>query len=314
MRKLLFYALIFIYGINAHAQEKIQTENGLKSDFIYKNGNIGIGVSPSWKLDIQGAGTKSGIHLKKTDAVTASWYLHPGRLGKGEFTIGDDSQYRLTILANGNIGIGTTNPSSKLSVYGDIAKLTTTGYDNTFDNFIKYGHKSDLESGTAKVNRWHGIDATITAGSASSNKMKFRLYGGGYGNEAPIDVMTLTGSGRVGIGTINPQSELAVNGTITSKEVKVTLDGWSDFVFNNDYKLIDLEDVEIFISKNNRLPDIPSKTEVVENGINLGEMDAKLLQKIEELTLYMIDMNQRMKSVEAENKSLKKEVNILKAL
>jgi len=115
-------------------------------------------------------------------------------------------------------------------------------------------------------------------------------------------------------GTTDPQSKLAVNGTITSKEVIVTTDGWSDFVFDNHYKLKDLEEVKQFIEENNHLPDIPSEKEVLVSGIELGKMDAKLLQKVEELTLYMIEMNQRMKTVEAENKSLKEEINILKAL
>jgi hypothetical protein len=115
---------------------------------------------------------------------------------------------------NNNVGIGTTNPSEKLSVLGGISRLTLTGVDGTFDNLIKYGHKSDLESGTSYANRWHGIDATITAGTPDNNKLKFRLYAGGAGNAEPIDVMTLLGNGKVGIGTTTPNQKLDVNGNI----------------------------------------------------------------------------------------------------
>jgi len=116
----------------------------------------------------------------------------------------------------------------------------------------------------------------------------------------------------VGIGTSNTGShKLAVEGTIGAREIKVEVGTWSDFVFNKDYELKDLEEVETFIEENNHLPDVPSEKEVLENGIALGEMDATLLQKIEELTLYMIEMNKRMKSVEDENKSLKEKINIL---
>ena len=76
---------------------------------------------------------------------------------------------------------------------------------------------------------------------------------------------------------------LAVNGDIHTQEVRVDMNGWSDFVFNNDYSLPTLDEVETHIKANGHLKDIPSEAEVKANGINLGEMDARLLQKIEEL-------------------------------
>lgn len=105
---------------------------------------------------------------------------------------------------------------------------------------------------------------------------------------------------------------MAVNGTIHTKEVKVDLNGWSDFVFERDYELRTLEEIEDYISDNKHLPEIPTEDEVTENGINLGEMDAKLLQKIEELTLYMIEMNKQVQELKAENRILKDEIFDLK--
>ncbi|MFV0417921.1 MAG: hypothetical protein ACK5KT_04180 [Dysgonomonas sp.] len=102
--------------------------------------------------------------------------------------------------------------------------------------------------------------------------------------------LTILGTGRVGIGTDSPQSLLDVNGTIRSKEVKIEATGWPDFVFDKDYKLPSLEDVEIHINEKGTLPNIPSEKDVKENGIDVGEIQAKLLQKIEELTLYVIDL------------------------
>ena len=121
--------------------------------------------------------------------------------------------------------------------------------------------------------------------------------------------------GNVGIGTNNPDAKLAVNGKIHTKEVKVDLTGWSDFVFYDNYKLPTLKEVENHIKENGHLKDIPSAKEVEKNGIYLGEMNSKLLQKIEELTLYtiqqekeIVDLNKlksKIQALEKENESLK---------
>lgn len=94
---------------------------------------------------------------------------------------------------------------------------------------------------------------------------------------------------RVGIGTVAPDARymLSVNGAIRAKEVVVE-SGWADFVFEDDYKLRSLREVESYIKKNGHLPEIPSAKEVQENGVKVAESVTKLLHKIEELTLYTI--------------------------
>ena len=86
------------------------------------------------------------------------------------------------------------------------------------------------------------------------------------------------------------------------------MEGWSDFVFKKDYILPTLTEVENHINKNGHLENIPSEKEVLKNGINLGEMDSKLLQKIEELTLYVIDLNKKLDKQNQELDSLKKKL------
>ena len=137
-------------------------------------------------------------------------------------------------------------------------------------------------------------------------------YGGDFEGGVRIQGPKTIFDGVVGIGTTNPDPNfnLSVNGRIRSKEVKVEAN-WSDFVFYDDYKLRTLEEVEEHIKENGHLPEIPSEADVTENGINLGEMNAKLLMKIEELTLYMIDLNKEVKQLKSENQELKEKVKSL---
>ena len=119
--------------------------------------------------------------------------------------------------------------------------------------------------------------------------------------------LAITSTGNIGIGVINPQNKLDVAGTIRATEVKVEA-GWADFVFDKDYKLPTLQDVENHINTHKHLPDIPSEKEVKENGVSLGEMQAKLLQKIEELTLYVIDLKKENEEQEKKISELQYEL------
>ena len=88
--------------------------------------------------------------------------------------------------------------------------------------------------------------------------------------------------------------------------------GWCDYVFDAKYKLMPLEELQQFINANKHLPNIPPASEVETNGLPIGEMTPKMMEKIEELTLYVLALNERMKVLEQENESLRKHITNLK--
>ena len=145
------------------------------------------------------------------------------------------------------------------------------------------------------------ISAVVTNAPAGGGSA---ITFGTWSGAALAERVRIDGSGNVGIGTANPQSKLAVNGTITTKEVVVTATGWSDYVFQPAYRLRPLTEVAAYIKENHRLPEIPSEAEVQQNGVGLGEMQAKLLAKIEELTLHMIQADERNNGLEQKNREL----------
>lgn len=132
----------------------------------------------------------------------------------------------------------------------------------------------------------------------------------GYGNRNVYinrytsngDVIMTAGSGQVGIGVDDPEYKLDVAGTIRADEIMVTTTG-ADFVFADDYQLRPLSEVKAFITENKHLPEIKSAQEMQENGVGINELQIQLLQKIEELTLYILQQEERIKAMEAELKN-----------
>ncbi len=121
-------------------------------------------------------------------------------------------------------------------------------------------------------------------------------------------------NGPVAIGSSATGShKLAVNGSIGAREIKVEAAGWSDFVFDSGYELRSLTEVEKYVRENGHLPEIPNEEDVKVNGVNLGEMNAKLLQKIEELTLYLIEQNKELKAQNEELKMQRQEIETLRS-
>lgn len=118
--------------------------------------------------------------------------------------------------------------------------------------------------------------------------------------------------GKLGLGKQNTEDKLEVNGQIHARSVKVDLEKWADHVFKKDYDLKELQDIEAYIQTHGHLPEIPAASSVLEEGINLGEMNRLLLQKVEELTLYLIEKDRQLNHLTKRMRGLENEVNTLK--
>lgn len=113
-------------------------------------------------------------------------------------------------------------------------------------------------------------------------------------------------NGNVGIGTTTPDEKLAVNGVIHSKEVRVDLKAWPDYVFKPRYNLLTLNEVKTFVEQNHHLPEMPSAQEVETKDLKLGEINTLLTKKVEELTLYLFEKDAEVTTLKSNFDSLEK--------
>ncbi|AUP79681.1 tail fiber protein [Flavivirga eckloniae] len=210
----------------------------------------------------------------------------------------------MTLTSNGRVGIGTSTPVYKLHVTSGV-QIGSTTLGITAGSAENSWIRDEWLTGNYGPAKWDQALAKWVRPSGTFNDIGgivFQDEGTYFLREKAGTKLEYTNteflntaymfanmfSGNVGIGTITPDEKLAVNGKIHTKEVRVDLSGWSDFVFEEDYNLPSLKEVEQYIKDKGHLQNIPNAEEVKEQGILLGEMNAKLLQKIEELTLYTI--------------------------
>jgi len=231
--------------------------------------------------------TDNQVNLLMYTHNQAQWNFYAqddGRLIFKRTTNNPDGGVKMALKGN-FVGIGTTSPSSLLDLKSSNNNRLRFNYQDTPSiGFVP-------NNGNSIFHISHTLDNRLTISQGS--------------NVAQNELVTIHNSGSVGIGTTNPGVyKLAVKGKIRAEEIKVET-GWADYVFREGYRLPTLKEVERHIKENGHLINIPSAKEVKANGIQLGEMNKLLLEKIEELTLYTLQQQNLLEVQDKENKELK---------
>lgn len=212
---------------------------------------------------------------------------------------------KMIIAANGNVGINSFSPAQKLDVNGNVS----------INNHAILLHWNNDENHGL---RYAGVGYPFANNTTIDGPALYGYSGGvlGLKNIAGNTEKTALRwdiNGNVGIGTdlasnsyntIANYFKLSVNGSVRAKEVVVET-GWADFVFEKNYRLKSLGEIEKYIAQNGRLPDVPSASEIEKNGANVGEILKLQMQKIEELTLYMIEQDKKIQQMQQELNALK---------
>jgi hypothetical protein len=289
--KNLCFTIVLILSANIGFSQLLPTGT-VTTDNKYRSGGIGIGYStaPSFgtnKFLVNGSSIFSGgITINSTRGLTIGSPSIPSFWSSTNWGIKSDSPF-IVSSTNPFIKVYSSDPTA--FAYGDFAVATVNG------GWSERALKGDV------VLRSYTSGSFIFANEAAGN-LKFVTKEFDNGTVQAKTQMIITKTGNIGIGTETPDTKLAVNGTIHAREVIVDLVGWPDYVFQDDYNLMSLEELEKSININKHLPNIPSACEIENNGIQLGQMNKKLIEKVEELTLYIIQLNKELQEVKSQLK------------
>ncbi|MCX6278571.1 MAG: hypothetical protein NT004_10785 [Bacteroidetes bacterium] len=262
-------------------------QNNIKMT-VTPTGRVGINTkTPSQALEVCHRDTTGGINLNQLDTSLKKSEIKFSIAGVGHWSMGhylsasrpnsffiwnqNREKTELFIADNGMMGINTEWPAARLDVNGDLRVESLAGNGQAFLQADNSGHVTAVPVNSGGIGLWQTTNGT--------------------------DIYRL--NGKVGIGVIPPGSstyKLLVEGGIVARDLKVTIQTpFPDFVFSENYPLKSLRDLESFIHENRRLPEMPSAEDITrEQGFEVGEMQIKLVKKIEELTLYLIDQQKQI--------------------
>ncbi len=290
----------------------------VKGISIFKNGFVHVGnnnITDQASLSISGSsdfpshfnyGTTGHTYIRGGNKIYGGFGVYANRrpskvyindqpgeqFGTAAYKPGGD-----IILAGGggNVAIGIDNPDYKMLIYSGTPEAAS---NNT--QIFKLRGRNPIQVFSDEFNTDRGYIKGVTNRTITSQFSREGIEIGTGGGDIYLTaagylpaLMVNGTTNNIGLGTNNPAYKLDVCGTIRAKEVRVST-GWCDYVFSDDYKLRSLVEVEQFIKTNKHLPDVTAGNEIETEGLEVGKVSAQMIKKIEELTLYVIDLQKQV--------------------
>jgi len=232
-------------------------------------------------------------------------------------TLGSNFYHGLNFGFDNNNYMSITNPISTNELYFGRWDYSWKGWNRIWHSGNLNNTETDFNAKALNCSKIllnipgttdqiNGLTIDVASFGTFENAVRssfFKVRDIGAGNNIPF---IIRGDGNVGIGVNNPNVKLDVGGTIRAQEVKVCINQGCDFVFSKNYKLMQLDELEKFVTTKQHLPEISSEKEMIDNGLEMKEFQMKLLQKTEEMTLYIINLNKKIKNQDQKIKSLER--------
>ena len=284
-------------GMNNADDDYILRYGAANDFFVFKtNGRLGLGIqNPAELIDINGGiytrdkGIRDWSHLRLIADTDNNADEHIIFGFDGDFT---NYTERMRLTNGGNLGIGIAVPTAKLHVYDNARTAVTiqTGNNLTGNNGIAFQNQAGAYTWNIFRTDIGGSNADLVfAGGLSDNIGQLN------------NVLRLSATGDVSIGSgVVAGYKLAVNGKVRAHEVELTYDNWPDYVFEKNYALKSIEEVETYIEKEGHLPGLPAAKQVEAAGLGVAATNKMLVEKVEELTLYIIQLKKEIDALKAE--------------